>query len=207
MNILLLFLSLMFFSFPAQAGLIEGRQAYLDQKWEIAIAELRPLADAGDPEALMLLGNMYNDGDGVARDHRMAMKLLQDAAARENSQAMVSVATMYATGLGVERSWHDAANWYEKAAMMNNQTGQFFLALFLLQGELDKEGGAAPDKKGAYKWFRLAAMNNQLPAIKDMAGKFSYKLAEDLSTGDVTAIEAEIKDWKPALSSAVSPAP
>ena len=202
MRFVVLFLGLFVigYSAPAFAGMAEARQAYLEENWEKAIAELRPLADGGDAEALLLLGNMYNDGNGVIQDHRKAMELFQGSALRENSQAMISIATMYATGMGVERSWQEAMSWYQKSAMLNNQTGQFFLALFLLQGEPGKEGGMAVDKKGAYKWFRVAAMGNQVPAVKDMAGKFSYKLAEDLTTAEVTAIEAEIKDWKPSLA-------
>ena len=204
MRIILTVVFLLALAGPAWAGLAEGRQAYLDGNWEKAIAELRPLADTGDNEAQFLLGNMYNDGNGVLRDHRKAMELLTLSAEQENPLAMVSVATMYATGLGVERSWQEAVNWYQRAAMINNQTGQFFLALFLLQGEPGREGGASADKKGAYKWFRLATMSNQLPNIKDMAGKFAYKLAEDLTTDEVTAIEAEIKAWKPALPPSVA---
>lgn len=178
-------------SFPAQAGLLEGRQAYIEKNWEKAIVELRPLADGGDAEALFLLGNMYNDGNGVTRDHRRAMELFQASAGREYPAAMVSIATMYATGLGVERSWKETVDWYSRAARLGSQTGQFFLALFLFQG--DATADVKPDKKAAYKWFRIASAGSEMTQIKDVSIRMAVKIAEGLSTADVLAVEGEIK--------------
>lgn len=59
-----------------QAGLDAVRRA----NWPAALAELAPLADAGDPEALYALGTIYANGDGVAADPAKAEALLGRAA-------------------------------------------------------------------------------------------------------------------------------
>lgn len=190
---------------PAFAGLSEGRQAYLDKDWDKAILELRPLADGGDSEALFLLGNMYNDGNGVARDHRRAMELFKASASHDNPAAMVSIATMYATGLGVERSWKETVDWYGRAARLGSQAAQFFLALFLFQG--DATAGVEPDKKAAYKWFRIASSGSEMTEVKDVSIKMAVKIAEELSTAEVLDVESEIKSEKIVPPPAAATAP
>jgi hypothetical protein len=59
-----------------QAGLDAVRRA----DWPAALAELAPLADAGNPDALYALGVIHANGDGVATDPAKAEALLGRAA-------------------------------------------------------------------------------------------------------------------------------
>jgi TPR repeat protein len=59
-----------------QAGLDAVRRA----NWPAALAELVPLAEAGDPDALYALGTIYANGDGVTPDPAKADALLGRAA-------------------------------------------------------------------------------------------------------------------------------
>ncbi len=196
MRVLLLAVFMILTLSPALAGKPEGKEAYFSKDWPRALAELRPLADGGDGEAMVLLGNMYNDGSGVVRDHKTAMDLYLKAASQENVDAMLAIATMNASGIGVAKNWPEAIVWYEKAARLNSQVGQFFLGMFYFQGEPGKENGIPSNKKESYKWFRLASMGNENPQLSQVSKDMALKLAEILSSADVTAAEVEIKAWK-----------
>ncbi|TDL88026.1 redoxin family protein [Meridianimarinicoccus aquatilis] len=66
---------------PAQ-DLQKGIAAYGRSDFEVALQELRPLAEQGDAYAQYFLGFMYLNGDGVSKDEAEARRLLQLAKAQ-----------------------------------------------------------------------------------------------------------------------------
>jgi hypothetical protein len=75
----------------------------------------------------------------------------------------------------------------------------------LFQG--DASAGVAPDKKAAYKWFRIASSGGEMTEVRDVSTKMAVKIAEELSTAEVLGVESEIKSEKIASPPAVAPAP
>ena len=71
----------------ANAGLDEWRAAFVRGDYEIAIKELRPLAEQGNAEAQKNLGKMYADGRGVAKDRAEAVKWYRKAADQGHTEA------------------------------------------------------------------------------------------------------------------------
>ena len=57
----------------AEAGLREGRAAYAKGDYTTALEEILPLAEAGNADAQRLLGVMYRQGQGVAKDAERAL--------------------------------------------------------------------------------------------------------------------------------------
>jgi TPR repeat protein len=55
--------------------------------FDTALKLLRPMADDGNADAQYALGMMYENGQGVKRDHNEAMNLLQKAAQQGNQDA------------------------------------------------------------------------------------------------------------------------
>ncbi len=53
---------------PAAAEFADAIEAYDQGDYATTFAELRPLAEAGDPNAQYMLGFLYERGEGVARD-------------------------------------------------------------------------------------------------------------------------------------------
>ena len=96
----------------AQAGFDEGHKAYSEKNWEVAIRNLRPLAEMGDARAMVVLGNMYLDGLGVGKDLKEAFNLYRKAAIRDNPDAMVMVGALYQGGIGVKKNVRYAAEWF-----------------------------------------------------------------------------------------------
>jgi localization factor PodJL len=72
---------------PARGDYYDGLTAYQRLDYPTAIAELGPLAQAGDPRSQKLVGFMYRDGQGVPQDFVQAHVWLNLAAASGDSEA------------------------------------------------------------------------------------------------------------------------
>jgi len=122
--------------FPAsvQAGYEEGLRAYQSEDWFEAIKELRPLAERGNAEALVLLGNMYMDGNGVIQSYDEARRLYRRAAELDHAEAQVILAVIYEKGLGAEADSEEAFKWFKRAAERGHPLGQFFVGRAWLGG-------------------------------------------------------------------------
>jgi TPR repeat protein len=109
---------------------------------EAFLAELRPKAEAGDPEALFRLGNCYSFGEGVKKDLKMAFTLFEQSAGAGHSDGMFNLAACYRRGEGVAKNIQTAISWYEKAAETDPRFGFFALGEIYANGEtgsVDKE--------------------------------------------------------------------
>lgn len=175
-------LGIMLFSSTAFAGLAEGRAAYKAEDWFTAIKNLRPLAEEGNDEALVLLGNMYNDGKGVEQNHELAFAHYKQALAAGNDNAMLAIATMYAEGIGTEKNFPTAYNWFEQSAKAGNPAAQFMLASLQLKGHPELPD-MKPDIVKSYGWYRITARNDRLPDVakagKEMARRLTVQLTPD----------------------------
>ena len=69
-----------FLSSKAQAELDFGFEAEYQGNFQRALAELQPLAEAGDPKAQLWLGLMYYYGRGVRFNPRRAQKWIRKSA-------------------------------------------------------------------------------------------------------------------------------
>ena len=69
----------------------------------------------GNPDAPVMLADMYIRGDGVPRSCDQAVVLLKTAAVNEDVRACNRLASMYATGVCVPRSHVEAYRWLSSA--------------------------------------------------------------------------------------------
>jgi TPR repeat protein len=68
------FATAFFFGSPVFAAALEdGRDAYQKGDYAAALKLLRPLADAGNPEAQVFVGMSYEFGDGVTKNTAESM--------------------------------------------------------------------------------------------------------------------------------------
>ena len=95
-----------------EAGLL----AYSGGDYAAALAEWRPLAEAGHAEARNKLGIMYANGQGVARDDAAAAGWFRLAAEAGNADAPYYLGAMYGAGLGVAQDYVRALMWSDIAA-------------------------------------------------------------------------------------------
>jgi TPR repeat protein len=90
---------------------------------------LKPLADAGDPRAEWLLGDLYLNGRGVPRNFTRARDYWQKAAAVGDQDAMCSLGLLLSVGLGGPTDLKRAVSLFEKSASMGSTQAQCYMGL------------------------------------------------------------------------------
>lgn len=109
-------LSLMAPSFATANDLGDGMFAYDQGLYREAFEIWRPIAESGDITAQTLLAMVYERGEGVSRNPRLAALWYRRAAEAGHPQAQFQIGRYYRDGLGVERSLPDAFAWFSLAA-------------------------------------------------------------------------------------------
>jgi len=142
-----------FMSTSALAGINEGFVAWDRGDFQVALKELRPLAETGDAFAQFMLGSMYHNGSGVTADAVEAVKWFRMAAELGNVNAQVTLGTMYLSGQDVMQDDATAARWYRQAAEQGDAEAQFNLGNVYSLGR-----GVTQDYGEAVNWFRRAAV-------------------------------------------------
>lgn len=140
----------------AHAGDLEdGAAAYAAQDYAQAFLLLAPLADRGEPEAEFVLGQMYRNGQGLARSVAEALPLLTRAAEAGHAGAQDALGQLYEAGEGVEQDFQAARKWFERAAASGDARAQRDLGLHYIRVEDHRDFGEAA------KWLRRAAEQNE----------------------------------------------
>ena len=132
---------------------------------------LPPLAEAGDADAQVSLGYMYQTGQSFEQSYSLAARWYRPAAEQGNALAQFALGELYARGLGVEHDYDAAAYWFGLAAMNGNVSAQIQLANFYEKGL-----GVAQDYGEAARWYGRAIrasrrFNAPPPAIERLAGR------------------------------------
>ena len=104
---------------PAWADFQAGVDAYNRGDYETALKEFRPLADQGDAEAQLNLGDLYHFG---FLDNKEAAKWYRLAAEQGNAEAQSNLGLMYENGQGVPQDYVLAHMWVNLAASQGGET-------------------------------------------------------------------------------------
>jgi TPR repeat protein len=100
----------------AQAGDWEdGYADYQRRDFPAAVKKWRNVAEAGNPNAQSLLGEMYAFGQGVPLNYPEAVRWLRMAAAQGVAKAHFKLGFMYEKGLGFVKNPSMAHRWYSLA--------------------------------------------------------------------------------------------
>lgn len=135
-----------------------GLAAYKAGRYSDALRILEPISTSHS-KAQVLIGDMYLQGKGVARDEATALRWMQKAANLGDAQAMSLVAISLEEGAGVARSDAQALEWWRKAAGSGYGTAQTALALRLLAS--DQRSAAHAE---GMQWLQKAAVSNESDA-------------------------------------------
>ncbi|MFM1850807.1 MAG: hypothetical protein RIS54_491 [Verrucomicrobiota bacterium] len=133
---------------------------------------LKSRADAGDPEALNELGNLYANGRGVARNDGEAIRFYAQAADRNYAPALFNLGMMHELGRGVAADSTKAFAFYRKSAELG-----FALAQFNVGNMYGRGLGVKIDAFESVLWFRQAAEQGVAEA------QFNLGLAYDTGRG------------------------
>jgi TPR repeat protein len=129
----------------AHADFTAGRAAYEKGDFAAALGEWQPLAEEGDVDAQLGLGELYLQGQGVAQDFKVAAEWLTKAAEGGHPRAQAMLGGLYATGLGVPQDFSTSYFWTIVAAIWSQD--KIRLAAMESLGEVAKQ--LTPDEKRA----------------------------------------------------------
>jgi len=113
---------------------------------------LADVAEAGNVEAMNLLGVLFATDARIPSDYSMALYWFQRAADAGSADAMHNIANMYLRGLGVTRDFANAFRWFQRAAEGGNALAMHSVAAMAEHGL-----GTARDLALARRMYRKAA--------------------------------------------------
>jgi len=195
------------------ADLGKGTRAFETQDYTTALKELEPLAKEGNADALVLLGQMYENGWGVSTNQDKAVRFYDRGASQghlpsvnhlrrlknveykaeyeqilpqaEAGQASAQnrVGEMFEFGYGVTRNGDTAYSWYKKAA------AQGLVAAVHNVGRAYNFGtGVKQDFAEAERWYRKAAEKGHMDAMFFLGTLYSNAHGQDTQNdSNVTA--------------------
>ena len=140
---------------PMAVGAISPRAnpgAAFELAQRAAQANIKELADKGDPAAQYEMGARYAEGREGPRDYKLAAQWFEKSAVQGVAQAQYRLGAIYEKGLGATRDLALAHLWYQKAAEQGNVRAMHNLAVVIAEGVDSK-----PDYASAAEWFRKAA--------------------------------------------------
>ena len=160
--------------------------------------QLAALAEKGDANAELQMGQRYADGNGVIKNDKEAARWFEKAARRGQAEAQYRYGLALLDGRGVVQDYKAAFSWIEKPAKLGHANAQFSL------GELYRYGtGTAMDKAQAYLWFNLAAAQGV-----EKAAKARDSLVWQLKPEQITAMQEAAQDLsKNGAAGAATPPP
>lgn len=109
----------------------------------------RLAADAGQPQAMFMLGRLYQGGQVFPKDSTRAADLYRRAAEGGWPAAASALGALYQTGDGVEKDPREAVRLFKAAAGKNDRGGLFGLGVAYLKGWGVPRSG--PDAARAFK--------------------------------------------------------
>lgn len=136
----------------AEAWYQQARQRREFRDFGAAAALLSKAAAAGHPGAMIELGQLYVEGQGVPKDPTVAVTLYRQAIDAGSTDGMNHLGVAYVAGEGVERDPHRAFKLFEQAAEKGDAIGMYNLGITYGRGR-----GVAADRSVAIEWLRKAA--------------------------------------------------
>ncbi|KAF9931309.1 hypothetical protein FBU30_010448 [Linnemannia zychae] len=147
---------------------------------EVHLAQTILIANHGDKDAQVALGDMYHGGlGGVKRDYRAALGWYLEAANQGDAEGQFNVGVLYGLGRGVTQDYSLAAAWFHKAADQGHALAQFNIGLLYDAGH-----GVKQDYLIAMDWYQKAADQGHAPSLFNI-GMLYYEgrgVQQDYST-------------------------
>ena len=106
----------------------------------------------GKPSDWATMGRLFQDGIGVLKDEKEAVKWYMKAAEQGDAWSQNSLGACYFNGTGVAKDEKEAVKWYSKSAEQGEAVGQRLLGWCYANGN-----GVPKDEKEAVKWYTKSA--------------------------------------------------
>jgi len=154
---------LLAFSAVAADEVDSGIAAFKAKKYRAALAQLTPVAQAGDARAQLYLGRLCANGRAGEMDDVEAANWFEKAAEQDNAEAQYLLARLYLAGYGVDKNAQAANDWLWKSGRLGYVKAQ------LLLGKLLSEGTELPQNVDAARlWYAQAASSGNRGARQQL---------------------------------------
>lgn len=155
---------------PLVPELQQGLDFYASKKWSKAFKLLKPLAEAGVPEAQAPVGQMYLDGKGTTRDEARGREFLDKAAGRQTASVKFILGKHYLTE---SRKTDEGIHALMEAAEAGSVAAMELLGRAFL-GDYNVE----PSRSQSLKWYERAIKSGSQDPIA------YYHVGMELVSGD-----------------------
>jgi TPR repeat protein len=163
-------------------------QMDIDTKKE-AIFVFQTGAEHGSAGSMSILGLIYANGFGVAKDYAKAHDWFEKAAAKGNMDAMYNLGRLYQLGQGVTKDYAKARDWFEKAANRGDAIAMTNLGMLYVLGS-----GVPQDYSKARELFEKAAATDDAAPMVNL-GRL-YNLGRRVAKDYVKDVkDAKARDW------------
>lgn len=99
----------------------DARLEYIAGNYEAALEVLIPAAESGDLNAMNILGDAHNEGNGIEQDYGKTLEWWRKAATNGFSKSQFNLGEFWLNGRpGFAPDYERSLNWYEKAAAQGN---------------------------------------------------------------------------------------
>lgn len=135
----------------AQTDYLDARTSYNQGDYDAAYEGFISLAQIGNPDAMMNVAVMFDNGQGVEKNVTRAAYWYKKSARLGIVEAQYNLADMYRVGAGVQKDYSLAVEWFEKAANQGHPKARNSVGQMYLQGL-----GVAASQSTALDWFEQA---------------------------------------------------
>ncbi|WP_166039339.1 tetratricopeptide repeat protein, partial [Sphingosinicella sp. YJ22] len=170
----------------AAADVPAGIAAWQAGDYARAVAEWRPLAEAGDADAQFNLGQAYRLGRGVPQDLRLAEQWFERAARQRHEQAGANLGLL----LFQNGRAREAMPWIQAAAMRGDPRAQYVFGTALFNGDVVRR-----DLPRAYALMSRAAAQGFPQAAEQLRQMEPFLSDADRRAG--TALAAQMAGPQP----------
>lgn len=166
-----------FFSMPliayadAEGDLQGAKEAFKKNDYKTAFDGFKVLAEKGNAEAQLYLGQMYRYGDGVSVDIKEVLKWVTLSAENGYDEAQLWLGKEYYFGwFGFPKDYSESLKWLKMAAEQGNASA----ALSMGQRYQRGFGGVSQDYLEAIKWFKKGAEKGSIDKAAACQGELGW---------------------------------
>jgi len=153
---------------PVAAASLEEAKTALDKgDFQSAQRTYSELSNQGDRTAQRQLGLMYDEGQGIPKQHHQAVRWYSVAASQGDPEAPFYLGRIYHDGRGGPKNYVRARQWYRVAADRGNQKAAVNLGTMHALGL-----GGPKNYQMAGQWFLFAANFGDIKAQKNLGDMY-----------------------------------
>ena len=144
-------------------------------------------AERGNADAQYKLGVMYDQGQGVPKDYKEAVKWYRLSAEQGHAKAQINLGVMYVDGYGIPQDNQKAVKWFRLSADQGYAKAQYNLGVMYVNGD-----GVSQDYVLAYMWFHIAGSYGHKNAVANRE-----ILKQEMTLSQLEKAQEMARNWKP----------